>query len=625
MASVTAFDSLAFVAAALSALTEKQIVTKVEYDRISKEVKSGKNKVYVCAGEVNVVEEIKQTYAKTAQLVAQRYNPDIVRNAPALPIGSNVCEKPEIKKYPSGETKVKKISSDQKKSDNKDKLAGASTKVQSKQTSKGSRRLSFRRLSFRGKFSIFTKKKGNKESPQKQKSTLYDYDYKQIGSKSEIISEISDEDVLQNNEPRRRRVYRKKFNPRNEYRKMDVNSSDEEDFPNVERKRRINTSSPEDLLACSDVETRMKLSSVSWKSIQLQGNLEKNKSTQDIHLMYPDFEKNTEQQSPLFGKSDQNLTDPMYEVLSDKKPLLEEKSIGKARRVSQRKIKLSDSSPSGEDTIPDRFNHSDTEPMITEKLDSLFIASQRTSKTIDLFVVLPLGGTITVEMESTNSLVANIKYKIKEKVGLAVTEQVLHFGGYLLENGKSLNEYKIKANSTIHLSVKVRGGSKERLFFIDRKYLDSSWDYDFTNITDGNNQFKRGGYPYYRPCGWKRIAIKVLGKYENDIWLGQTGDSSKGEWAVTYHGTKSEVFNNIADEGYKIGNREAYGRGVYSAPRIDTATIFAAGFKYDEVNYIGVFQNRVNPNGVNIVNNGEYWVCPDEKNIRPYGLCVKKV
>ena len=630
MANVTAFDSLAFVAAALSALTEKQIVTRVEYDRISKEVKSGKNKVYVCAGEVNVVEEIKQTYAKTAQLVAQRYNPDIVRNEPALPIGPNVCEKPEIKKYPSGKTKVKKISSDQKKSDNKDKLAGASTKVQSKQTSKWSRRLSFRRLSFRGKFSIFTKKKGNKESPQKQKSTLYNYDYKEIESKSEIISEISDEEVLQKNEPRRRRrVYRKKFNPRNEYRKMDVNSSDEEDFPNVERKRRINTSSPEDLLACSDVETRMKLSSVSWKSIQLQGNLEKNKSTQDIHLMYPDFEKNTEQQSPLFGKSDQNLTDPMYEIISDKKPLLEEKSIGKARRVSQRKRKLSNSSLSGEDTIPDRFNHSDTEPMITEKLDSLFIASQRTSKTIDLFVVLPLGGTITVEMESTNNLVANIKYKIKEKLGLAVTEQVLHFGGYLLEDGKSLNEYKIKANSTIHLSVKVRGGSKKPLYFIESKYLDPRWDYNFTNITDGNNQFKRGGYPYYRPCGWKRIAIKVLGKYKNDIWLGYTGDSSKGEWAVTYHGTRYEVFNNIANEGYKLGKKAVhgamYGRGVYSSPYIDTATGFAARFEYQGVSYIGVFQNRVNPKGVNIVKNGQYWVCPDEKNIRPYGLCVKKV
>ena len=50
----------------------------------------------------------------------------------------------------------------------------------------------------------------------------------------------------------------------------------------------------------------------------------------------------------------------------------------------------------------------------------------------------------------------------------------------------------------------------------------------------------RGGYEYHWPYGWKRYAIKVLGRFENDNWLGEKGlwfDSSEGEWPVSYHGT----------------------------------------------------------------------------------------
>ena len=380
------------------------------------------------------------------------------------------------------------------------------------------------------------------------------------------------------------------------------------------------------------LETRMKLTSTSWKNIQLQGNLEKNKSYQDIHEMCPDFEENTHRDSSLFGstESDQKLTDSSFQIRNEKARLLTDKPIGRARHVSKKKEKQKDSCSSEEHSFRYTKHHSETEISLTEKVDSLTIASrqdqvQRTAKTTNLFVILPLGGTITVEMESTHSLIINVKQKIKERVGLDVMEQVLQFGGHLLVDGRSLHEYKIKANSTIHLSVKGRGGSKMKLFYIDSTYLDPSWDYDFTDVSDGNAQFKRGGYTYYRPCGWNRIAIKVLGKYQSNIWLGQTGEGSNGEWAVTYHGTKYHVFNNIANKGYKIGIGAALGRGVYSSPRIDTAAAgYAKEFNYNGVTYKGVFQNRVNPKGMKVVNNGQYWLCPNKDDIRPYGLCVKK-
>ena len=204
----------------------------------------------------------------------------------------------------------------------------------------------------------------------------------------------------------------------------------------------------------------------------------------------------------------------------------------------------------------------------------------------------------------------------------------MQFGGKILEDDKALHEYKIRANSTIHLSIKAKGGATTQVFYIDNTYLDPSWDYDFTNINDGSTKFMRGGYPYYRPCGWNRIAIKVLGKYPSDAWLGQTGKRGRGvfkEWAVTYHGTEHQFFNKIAPGEYIVGPRDAYGKGVYSSPFIKEAEYYATEFTHGEDTYLGVFQNRVNPGGVRIKYNGEYWICRRPRNIRPYGLCVKKV
>ena len=42
-----------------------------------------------------------------------------------------------------------------------------------------------------------------------------------------------------------------------------------------------------------------------------------------------------------------------------------------------------------------------------------------------------------------------------------------------------------------------------------------------------------------------------------------------------------------------------------------------------------MFQNRINPNGLNRVSKeetgvGEYWISPNESDLRPYGICIKK-
>lgn len=54
----------------------------------------------------------------------------------------------------------------------------------------------------------------------------------------------------------------------------------------------------------------------------------------------------------------------------------------------------------------------------------------------------------------------------------------------------------------------------------------------------------RGYIKYKRPCGWKRLALKVTGKYDNgdDKWLG----TNKDAWPVSYHGTTKHNAKSIA-------------------------------------------------------------------------------
>jgi hypothetical protein len=78
------------------------------------------------------------------------------------------------------------------------------------------------------------------------------------------------------------------------------------------------------------------------------------------------------------------------------------------------------------------------------------------------------------------------------------------------------------------------------------------------------------------------------------------------------------------------GKRFAFGHGIYSTPDIDIALLYAKQFSHEGNNYRVVFQNRVNPNNLVIISKqetrvGEYWISPKEADLRPYGICIKKI
>jgi len=161
----------------------------------------------------------------------------------------------------------------------------------------------------------------------------------------------------------------------------------------------------------------------------------------------------------------------------------------------------------------------------------------------------------------------------------------------------------------------------------------------------------RGSETYMPPVGWLRYGLKVKNIYPDmNKWLGKDGNAD--EWAVCYHGFKSnpirtDLYHKLCDKNGKLsphlepsknlkfsnhidvnskslGFNSACGLGIFCSQSPVKAEEKTTIFSFNSNRYKMLLQCRVKPDKIRIPKiDTSLYIINDQ--IRPYGILIKEL